>query len=85
MTTIQWQWHAHITPDTVDQQRSLTIKTLLLVLDLHGMFKTKCIVCIKRQSQSQLIGGPAVITSVHDGSFVVREGHGRSCSCQMHA
>ena len=34
------------------------------ILKEHGMFQTKCIVCIERQSQSQLIGKSAVITSV---------------------
>ena len=34
------------------------------ILKDHGMFQTKCIRCIKRQSQSQLIVRSAVITSV---------------------
>ena len=34
------------------------------ILKANGMFQTNCIVCIKRQSQSQLIVRSAVITSV---------------------
>ena len=34
------------------------------ILKDNGMFQTNCIVCIKRQSQSQLIVRSAVITSV---------------------
>ena len=34
------------------------------ILKDQGMYQTKCAVCIKRQSQSQLIVRSAVITSV---------------------
>lgn len=34
------------------------------ILKANGMFQTNCIVCIKRQSQSQVMVRSAVITSV---------------------
>ena len=61
---------------TLRKKKHSLVSWRVSVLEEHGIYQIKCVVCIKRQSQSQLIVRSAVMSTV----LLCGQERGESCS-----